>query len=65
MKPITLAEFKELLNNSELGIYAVVLMAREDLSNGRVDSAMARLKVDADKIRMHSLILYDFITNYK
>lgn len=50
------------LDNPDLDILTAVVMARRDLENGLVNSAVARLKVDLDKIRMHSTELYMYIT---
>lgn len=50
------------LARDDLSIYTVVLMAREEVAVGHFDAAVARLRVDADKILMHSRALYDLIT---
>lgn len=50
-----------LLSSTELDIYSAVVMARQDLETGRLDSAVARLRVDADKIRTVDKRLYDLI----
>jgi len=47
--------------NRELGIYTVVQLAKRDWVNGRFRSAFTRLRVDADKIRMHDHALYDVL----
>lgn len=49
------------LAREDLSIYTAVRMAREDVSAGRLDEAFARLRIDADKIRMHSRSLYELI----
>ena len=50
------------LAREDLAIYTVVRMAREEVAVGHFDTAVARLRVDADKILMHSQPLYDLIT---
>jgi len=40
------------LSNSDLDIYTVVPLARRDLSSGRVSDAIARLRSEADKLRV-------------
>lgn len=49
------------LAREDLLVYAVVRMAVHDFADGKFASAVARLRVDADKIRMHSQDLYDLI----
>jgi hypothetical protein len=49
------------INRDDLNIYTAVVMARKDIEVGRYESAIARLRVDADKIRMHSAALYELI----
>lgn len=49
------------LARDDLSIYTVVLMARQEVELGRIDEAIARLHVDADKILAHSRELYDLI----
>lgn len=49
------------LVRDDLSIYTVARMAREDVAAGRFDAAVARLRVDADKILMHNRLLYDII----
>jgi len=51
------------LSRDDLSIYTVVVMARQAVELGRYGEAVSRLRVDADKIRMHSRELYDLI-NY-
>jgi len=48
-----LALLKAELARDDLQIYTVVVMALRDLDAGRVDAALARLRVDADKLRCH------------
>lgn len=50
------------LAREDLALYTVVLIAREEVAVEHFDTAVARLRVDADKIRMHSQPLYDLIT---
>ncbi len=50
------------LAREDLAIYTVVRMAREEVAVEHFDAAVARLRVDADKILMHSRPLYDLIT---
>ncbi len=49
------------LAREDLGIYTVVQLAARDVTAGDIQGALARLKVDADKIRMHSPELYALI----
>lgn len=49
------------LAREDLQVYAVVRMAAHDFAEGQFASAVARLRVDADKMRMHSQELYDLI----
>jgi len=49
------------LFSDELEIYTVVRMAQQDLEEGNIKGALARLKVDADKIRPISPKLYAII----
>tara|TARA_B100001105_G_scaffold248049_1_gene233378 strand:+ start:749 stop:934 length:186 start_codon:yes stop_codon:yes gene_type:complete len=58
---LDVALLKMLLSSTELDIYSAVVMARQDLETGRLDSAVARLRVDADKIRTVDKRLYDLI----
>jgi len=54
---------KELNNllTEDLNIYTAVVMARKDLQNGDFESAISRLKIDADKFRINHANLYKFI----
>ncbi|RGE40955.1 hypothetical protein DZC30_19600 [Comamonas testosteroni] len=45
---------KQELLRPELRIYTVVVMATRDLESGDVSGALARLRVDADKLRAHN-----------
>jgi hypothetical protein len=47
----------------DLNIYTVVVMARRDLDRGDFKSAINRLKIDADKIRIDNYELYEFIND--
>jgi hypothetical protein len=49
------------LYNEELEIYTVVRMAQTDFENQDIKGTLARLKVDADKIRSISPKLYSVI----
>lgn len=51
------------LARDDLSIYTVVIMARQAVELGRYAEAVSRLRVDADKIRMHSRELYDLINH--
>lgn len=51
------------LSRDDLSIYTVVVMARQAVELGRYAEAVSRLRVDADKIRMHSRELYELINN--
>lgn len=51
------------LARDDLSVYTVVVMARQAVDLGRFGEAVSRLRVDADKIRMHSRVLYDLINN--
>lgn len=45
---------KQELQRSELREYTVVVMASRDLESGDVAGALARLRIDADKLRAHN-----------
>lgn len=45
---------KKELQRPDLRVYAVVVLASRDLDYGDIAGALARLRVDADKLRMHS-----------
>ena len=51
-------QFNLAMSDPQLDPYTVVRMARNDWVFGRYLSAFTRLRVDADKIRMHRLDLY-------
>lgn len=58
-------EVQELVNrlqNPELICYSVVVMALKDINNGDYNSAIARLRIDADKIRTTDKMLYLMLT---
>jgi len=61
MTMIDSLRLKALLSNPDLDIYTVVRMARKDLDAGDVIGALARLLVDADKIRALDAQLYEII----
>jgi hypothetical protein len=47
--------------DEELDVYTVVVMAREDLEKRDIKGALARLKVDADKLRTVNPKLYAIV----
>lgn len=49
------------LSRDDLSNYTVVRLARQDLEVGHFDAAIARLRIDADKLRMHGSALVDLI----
>ncbi len=51
------------LARDDLSIYTVVIMARQAVQLGRFTEAVSRLRVDADKIIMHSRELYDLVNH--
>lgn len=52
------------LKNPDLQCYTVVRMAINDLVSGDITAAITRLKVDADKLRMYDITLYNMIVNW-
>ena len=54
-------ELSDRLRHPYLMCYTVVVMALKDIDNGDYNSAIARLRVDADKIRTVDKILYKMI----
>lgn len=52
---------RRLTDNKEISIYSVVQMALRDLSKREYDSALDRLAVDLDKLRMHDVELVEFV----
>ncbi|MEJ6002770.1 hypothetical protein [Paucibacter soli] len=44
---------KSELERDDLQIYSAAAMARRDIETGNVDAALARLRVDADKLRCY------------
>jgi hypothetical protein len=54
-------EISDRLRHPSLMCYTVVVMALKDISNHDYNSAIARLRVDADKIRAVDKILYKMI----
>jgi len=50
------------LSREDLSIYAAVRLARKDVEIGHFDAAISRLRVDADKLRMHDSVLNELIT---
>ena len=61
LSPAALALLSEELRRSDLQAYTVVRMAAQDFDAGNVASAISRLRVDADKICMHSVALYELV----
>jgi hypothetical protein len=51
--------------SKDLEIYTCVRMAKKDIENGNISSAISRMKVDADKIRQHSRFIYRVLMNYE
>ncbi len=51
LSPDDLALLESELGREDLQIYTVVVMARRDIGRGNVEAAIARLRVDADKLR--------------
>lgn len=57
-------ELKQRLAHPDLSVYTVVRMAQIDLQRNDVPSAMARLRIDYDKIRCVDSQLADWIYQY-
>lgn len=57
----TINTLKSLIYNNKLDPFTVVVMARKDIEGGNFESAISRLQVDADKIRMISPSLYNLL----
>lgn len=53
---------KQLVALPELQILTVCKMAQRDLAQGKIEDAIARLRVDGDKIRPMCRELYDLIS---
>lgn len=51
----------QILADPSLQIFTVVVLGAKDLADGRFDSAMARLRVDADKFVLSHCELYNMI----
>ncbi|MDN7465756.1 hypothetical protein [Burkholderia gladioli] len=49
------------LSGDDLSILTVVRVARDDLTRGELETAILRLRIDADKIRALSPALYEMI----
>lgn len=60
---MNMPELIDKLSTPEMQTLTVCRMAITDLENGDMDSAVARLRVDADKIRMDDMELYEWIIN--
>lgn len=52
------------LARADLQVYTVVRMAKRDLERGHADTAIARLKVDADKLRCHDTPINQLIASH-
>ena len=63
LTPDQIDQLRQELALEDLSIYSVVIIARQAVELGRYAEAVSMLRVDADKIRMHSRELYDLI-NY-
>jgi hypothetical protein len=57
------AWLRDRLANDEISIYTAVVLARRDLAAGQVTSAIARLRSEADKLRMHDKELAHAVLN--
>lgn len=57
----TIAIFCAELSRADLSIYTVCVMAQRDLDANNFASAVARLRVDADKLRSHDTPLNDLL----
>ncbi|PEH40455.1 hypothetical protein CRM94_17220 [Burkholderia gladioli] len=49
------------LGDDDLSIFTAVRLARDDVSQGDIETALSRLRIDADKIRTLSPRLYELI----
>ena len=49
------------LAREDLSSYTVVRLARKDVEVGHFDTAMARLRIDADKLRPESPVLIELM----
>ena len=49
------------LSRKDLSNYTVIRLARKDVEFGLFDAAISRLRVDADKLRIHSSVLNELI----
>lgn len=60
----SIKQLKEMLKQEDIQVYkvyTVVQMAAKDLEKVNTESAVSRLRIDADKLRMHSKTLYEYI----
>lgn len=53
------------LQDPDLQCYTIVRMALRDLEEGNMNAAMARLSVDADKLRCYDSVLYQFVVDWQ
>lgn len=61
LTPQELVRLRQELQREDLQSFTVVRMALRDVLDGNVDTAIARLTVDADKFRACSTVLVDFV----
>lgn len=62
-----MGKYKDKLNElltPDLNIYTVVIMARRDLEENNIYSAISRLKIDLDKFRCTNIELYKTVIQY-
>lgn len=52
------------LQREDLQCYTVVRMAKMDLERGAFETAIARLRVDADKLRCHDTAINQLLRDY-
>lgn len=52
------------LAREDLQVYTVVRMARLDVERGDVDAAIARLRIDADKLRCHDTMINRLLASH-
>lgn len=57
------AEFLKALGNPALDVFTVVRLARIDANEGNMVSCIGRLKIDADKLRVHDKSLYETVSS--
>lgn len=62
MSPFDVNLFCTELERDDLSIFTAVRLARLDVASGDMEMAVARLRVDADKIRTVSNALFVLVT---